>query len=350
MKKIVILSAFLSPFRSGAEACAEEVPLKLRDGYDFVIITAKMRSDLPKHDLLQGKIPVIRVGVGVGIIDKWLYPFLASHEAKNHNPDLIHAILETFAGLALLKCGKTCPNAKRILTCQTTNRKFLKGPIVRSPDAVTAISNHLADEVRKIGRDDVVVIPNGIDLFVFEEARKKYAKVPGSVLFVGRLEKMKGVDVLLRAFANVQTSSSTLTIVGEGSQRPALKALRDELGLKDRVTFAGYIPHEELPMHYAKAQVFCGLSRSEALGNVFLEAQAAGCAVVATNVGGIRDIVGSQHQIIESGDNEAATSAIQKALQQKVVLSDLSAFDWSPIAARYGKLYDIFLSRTSAAA
>jgi len=339
-KKIVILSAFLSPFRSGAEACAEEVPLKLRDGYDFVIITARMREDLPKHDLLQGKIPVVRVGFGIAAIDKWFYPFLGSREAKKHHPDVIHAILETFAGLALLKCAKTCPGAKRILTCQTTNRKFLKGPIVRSPDAVTAISNHLADEVRKLGRDDVVVIPNGINLFVFEEARKKYAKIPGSVLFVGRLEKMKGVDILLRAFANVQPSSTTLTIVGDGTQRAALEALRDELGLKDRVTFTGHLPYAEIPPMYARSQVFCGLSRSEALGNVFLEAQAAGCAIVATRTGGIADVVPSHNQLIEPNDVESATDAIQKALQQLPHNSDLRAFDWSPIADRYAALYE----------
>src|SRR3989344_3337020 len=150
MKKIVILSAFLTPFRSGAEACAEEVPLLLADQFDFTIVTARMRRNLPKKDMLRGKIPVIRVGVGVGWIDKWLYPFLAPLAVRRLKPDVVHAILETFAGLALVFCKAP----KKILTCQTTNRSFLKGFIVKSPDTATAISKALVSICKRLGRDD----------------------------------------------------------------------------------------------------------------------------------------------------------------------------------------------------
>lgn len=342
-KHVVILSAFLTPFRSGAEACAEEVPLALSSDFDFTIVTAKLRSDLPRADMLQGKIPVVRVGVGLPI-DKWLFPFLAPLAVRKLRPDIVHAVLETFAGLALA-CCRLVTSAKRILTCQTTNRTFLKGFIVRSADVVTVISNALKTIAHNLGRRDVTVIPNGIHVSMFHPQQK----VGGRVLFVGRLEKMKGVDVLLTAFAQLRITNNELRIVGDGAERKNLEALAEELGIADRVTFVGRVAPENIATEYEQAQIFCGLSRSEALGNVFLEAQAAGCAVVATNVGGIPDIVahGQTGLLVESDNVHAAAEAITKlfsdhALRQNLAeagMKNASRYDWSAVAGQYANLY-----------
>ena len=213
--RIVILSAFLTPFRSGAEACAEEVPLALKDQYDFTIVTARLKKSLPKKDMLHGTIPVVRVGFGfppprllrllgfseetalrrAGGFDKWFFPFLAPLAVRKLKPDIVHAVLETFAGLALVFC-KWTTKAKRMLTLQTTNRSFLKGFVVRSPDKVTAISSVLKEIALKLGRDDVTVIPNGINAAAIHESQLRHEKIPGRILFVGRLEPQKGVDIL----------------------------------------------------------------------------------------------------------------------------------------------------------
>ena len=342
--RIVILSAFLSPLRSGAEACAEEVPLALCDRYDFTIVTARMRRSLPRRDLLSGKIPVIRVGLGLSI-DKWLYPFLAPFAARSQKPIIIHAVLETFAGLALLLCRWVTPEAKRILTLQTTNRSFLKGPIVRSADKVTAISSALVSIAEGFGRKDVTKIPNGIPLALIGDAVRRNAKIQGRILFVGRLEKMKGVDTLLNAFAQLTVNNIQLRIVGDGSEQ-----LAQELKIADRVTFTGAIPSPRVYDEFAQAQIFCGLSRSEALGNVFLEAQAAGCAVVATRRGGIPDIVedGVTGLLVPSSDPAAAVEAIGKLLTDEGMrkrmadagLERARRYDWRVIAERYVALYE----------
>lgn len=353
-KKVVILSAFLSPFRSGAEACAEEVPLRLQDQYDFTIITARLRKDLPHLDRLPSGVRVWRVGIGSSI-DKWLYPFLAAKAAKALQPDIVHAVLETFAGLALHFCRRKVPNAKRILTCQTTNRSFLKGMIVRSPDKVTVISSALQSIVKDLGREDAVVIPNGIDTKMFEGT---LTKIPGRILFVGRLEKMKGIDVLLRAFAQLKipqqhpsSGAAHVRIVGHGSQRQSLEQLSRDLGISDRVVFVGRIDPSAIASEYMQAEIFCGLSRSEALGNVFLEAQAAGCAVVASNVGGIPDIVkdGETGLLIPPDDIEAATKALERLLSDKDLCQKLAAngqknangYDWLRIAKMYAEVYSL---------
>lgn len=351
MIRVVILSAFASPLRSGAEACAEEVAARVQHDVEVTIITARMRKDLPHIDRLSSGVRVWRVGVGSSI-DKWLYPFLAPFAARALKPEVIHGVLETFAGLALYCCGWIIPSAQRLLTLQTTNRSFLKGMIVRSPHRVVAISNALKHIASSLGRNDVVVLPNGIDYAAIRTACSNHAKIPGRILYVGRLEKMKGIDVLIAAYARLKMTASSpvhLRIVGDGSQRQNLEALVTKLNLTNDVTFAGRVPPEHIAAEFAQATIFCGLSRSEALGNVFLEAQAAGCAVVATHVGGIPDIV--EHEktgiLVPVDDENAAATALQPLLKNASLCQKLGdagvhhaqSFDWQNIAAKYLDIY-----------
>lgn len=344
MKKLVILSAFLSPYRSGAEAMVEEVAIRLSDQYDITIVTARLSRTLKKRDMLGKNVKIIRVGFGISF-DKWLYPFLAPIALGRLKPDIIHAVLETFAGLALWFCR--C-NAKKVLTLQTTNRSFLKGMIVRYPDVVTAISTDLQKTAASLGRPDALLIPNGLDLTAIRVACQKNAKDSGRVLFVGRLESMKGIDTLLKAFAKAVKGldpSVHLRIVGGGSLLHSLQGLARELDIDHRVRFTGFIAGSELFTEYAKASVFVGLSRSEALGNVFLESQAAGCAVVASNVGGIPDIVLDEQTgiLVSPDDIDAAAAAIRRVLTDAPLRARLSiaaqknaaAYGWDGVAKRY---------------
>jgi len=348
MKKLVILSTFLSPYRSGAEAMVEEVSVRLADDFDITIVTARLSRTLKKRDMLGDNVKIIRVGFGFSF-DKWLYPFLAPMTLGSLKPDILHAVLETFAGLALYVCR--C-HALKILTLQTTNRTFLKGMIVRYPDIVTAISTDLVRIAEDFGRRNIVLIPNGIDLTGIKAARQKIPKDSGRVLFVGRLEPMKGVDTLLKAFAKAVKGldpSVHLRIVGGGSLLHSLQMLSRELEIDHRVRFTGYIAGSELFTEYAKAEIFVGLSRSEALGNVFLEAQAAGCAVLATNVGGIPDIVHDQVTgiLIPVDDVDAAAGALRRLLGDLPLRARLSIaahknaekYDWDGVAKRYGEVY-----------
>ena len=342
-KKIVILSAFLSPLRSGAEACAEEVPLALKDQFDFTIVTARMRRDLPRADMLKGSIPVVRIGLGC-TLDKWLFPFLAPIAVRKLQPDVVHAVLETFAGLALVFCN----SSHKILTCQTTNRSFLKSTIVRNPQKITVISNALMNTVRRLGRKDAKLISNGIDLQSLNAARESTQKVAGRALFVGRIEKQKGIDTLLRAFAELPLGAH-LRIVGDGAEYSALQKLTSRLGITDRVEFVGRVEPYQIAKEYAAAEVFCGLSRSEALGNVFLEAQAAGCAVIGTRVGGIPDIIEDDKTglLVDADNVSDAVVALQKVLSDKTLRAKLAKagsahaqnFSWETIASQYAKLY-----------
>lgn len=353
-QRIVILSVFASPFRSGAEACAEEVARELKDRFDIVLVTARLRRDLPKSSVLPSGVPVLRLGVGFGI-DKWLFPFLAPVAAAKLKPRIVHAILESYAGMAMVFCAFVLRKAKRILTCQSTNTKLFLRLQHAMADQVTAISSVLVERARALGRPDVSKIPNGIPLSLIEQLRSEERRVPGRLVFAGRLEQVKGIDTLLDAFALIADHfpAAHLRIVGDGSQRKALQDRHPLLVEGGRVTFVGALSPSGVLREMLRAEIFCGLSRSEALGNVFLEAQACGCAVLATNVGGIPDIVldGKTGLLIQSDHKQVAAAALERLLQDAELRSHLTEaamlhaqqYDWGIIAGRYGVLYEQLL-------
>lgn len=156
-------------------------------------------------------------------MDKWLFPFLAPFAVAELRPQFIHAVLESYAGLAMVIC-RFCAPVPTILTCQSTNTSFLLRLMHRHATRVTCISEVLKQRAATLGREDAILIPNGIDEKAIHSACVRTAKIPGRVLFVGRLEQMKGVDVLIQAFAT-QPANTQLHIVGAGSQRKPLEAL-----------------------------------------------------------------------------------------------------------------------------
>jgi glycosyltransferase involved in cell wall biosynthesis len=343
---VVILSAFATPFRSGAEACSEEVAALLKDEFEITVVTSRLRRNLPTEDTLPSGVRLVRVGLGLPF-DKWLFPVLGALKVRHMKPQIVHAVLESFAGMALVLCQYLAPTSKRILTCQSTNTSLLLRPMHTAAHRMTAISRVLIERAKKYGREDVTLIPNGMHVAVFEAAREKYHKVPGCILFVGRLEHMKGVDTLLKAVRSVPEAH--LHIVGDGSQKKRHEKLAAQLGLHTRVSFAGRLTGEPLLKEYTEAEIFCGLSRSEALGNVFLEAQAAGCAVVATNVDGIPDIVKHDETgLLVAPDAPDETAAILHSLLKDPALrhrlsmnavQHVKAYDWSVIAPKYAEVY-----------
>jgi glycosyltransferase involved in cell wall biosynthesis len=139
------------------------------------------------------------------------------------------------------------------------------------------------------------------------------------VLNVGTFEHKKGQDVLLEAFARIQPDFPDLRLVLVGRSTPFLDKLREvasRLGLGDRVLFLADIPHERIAPLYANAAVFCLPSRAEPFGIVILEAALFGLPVVATNVGGIAEIVrtGQDGTLVVADDPVALATALRGVL------------------------------------
>ncbi|SMY06880.1 glycosyltransferase [Flavimaricola marinus] len=144
-------------------------------------------------------------------------------------------------------------------------------------------------------------------------------KPPGQdLLFVGRLAAVKGVPVLFEALAEARTSlpNLRLTLIGDGLDRPALETLAKSMGLSDAITFAGYKNQTEVAEALAKADLLVLPSFAEGVPVVLMEAMAAGKPVVATQVGGVGELVDSGHtgHLVPPGDGRALAKAIRDSL------------------------------------
>ena len=181
-----------------------------------------------------------------------------------------------------------------------------------SIDSADAVVVSTVDEQQDIARlykkslNTISVINAGVDPDLFKPSIQSKAreclgiKEKHIVLYVGRIEPLKGVDILMKAFSLMGNNADTrLVIVGgnvnQTSEISKLKLLSKELSINDKVTFTGAVNHRELPLYYNATDVFALPSYYESFGLVALEAMACGKPVVASRVGGLKTLV--QHGV-----------------------------------------------------
>ncbi len=162
------------------------------------------------------------------------------------------------------------------------------------------------------------VIPNGVDVGEFEKVKTEKSSYP-SILFVGRLDAVKGVDILLRAFKSLIASGdreSRLRIVGYGFEENNLKQLAQSLGITEQVDFLGKVTGSDLMALYKSSWVFVLPSWSEGHPLTLLEAWAACLPVVATDVGDVARYVidGKNGRLVSAGDVSRLAQAIAQVL------------------------------------
>jgi D-inositol-3-phosphate glycosyltransferase len=175
------------------------------------------------------------------------------------------------------------------------------------------------------------------------------------LLFVGRIQPLKGPDVAVRALAELGRPDTQLVIVGGasgeagGHEASRIRALVDELGLSDRVHFVDPQPHHILSTYYRAADIVLVPSRSESFGLVALEAAACGIPVVASAVGGLLSLVDDHvtGRLIEGRDPSQYARAVATILDDDALRRSMSraaverarSYTWSFAAARLRRLY-----------
>jgi glycosyltransferase involved in cell wall biosynthesis len=227
-------------------------------------------------------------------------------------------------------------------------------------DKLVVLSNNLAEDSKNIGilQKKVCVIPNGVNFNQFSpdvdgtEIRKKLniSNNEKIILFVGRLSLVKRIDVLIDVTKKLSKEGLRVktVIVGDGEYRDYYYKLAQSC---NDIIFISSVPHSEIQKYYAMADVFMLPSLSEGLPNVLLEVAACAKPIVATNTGGISDIVihGKTGFLVEQGDINSFIEFIKLILNDEELSKRLgnnaykyvkSKFDWSVIVKSYTKMYE----------
>ena len=216
-----------------------------------------------------------------------------------------------------------------------------------------------------MARVDTVTIP-------FGAAAKNQASIHPStrnasdgfeLLFVGRLVQRKGVDVLLRAVKLIENDSRLhLRIVGGGPDLDKLKSLAAELGLSGKVTFDGVVTPERIDELFRQCDalvlpaIITETGDTEGLGVVLIEAMGYGKPVIASDAGGIVDIVkdGDTGLLVPAGDPPALAAAITRAMDDPAAMQTLAkrgatfadqAFGWPAIVGQLMTVYETAVKR-----
>jgi D-inositol-3-phosphate glycosyltransferase len=287
---------------------------------------------------------------------------VAGHRLK-HDLDL--PLVSTFHTLARVKAETGDAEPER--------RVRAEADVIGCSDAILASCRAEAEQlVRLYGADPsrIELVPPGVDHAFFSPGDRLGARGAlahlrlgqGPVLlFVGRIQPLKGLDVAVRALAALRRPDATLVVVGgaSGAGGPGEVArihdLVDELGLRAQVRLVEPQPHHLLSTYYRAADVCVVPSRSESFGLVALEAAACGTPVVAAAVGGLRTLVddGRTGFLVERRDPDAFAERMGQLLDDDALARSMGTaatarargYTWSTAAARLRRVYADLTSR-----
>ncbi len=265
-------------------------------------------------------------------------------------------LVSTFHTLARVKAEACDPEPERRVQAETE--------VIGCSDVILANSPTEAAQLRDLyGADPsrIEVVPPGVDHAFFSPGDRRGARAALGLgdhpvlLFVGRVQPLKGLDVAVAALAELGDPPAVLVAVGgpSGADGPAemarVQRLAEHLGVDDRVRFVPPQPHHLLSTYYRAADVTIVPSRSESFGLVALESAACGTPVVAADVGGLRTRVrhGATGVLVDERDPCRYAAHVEAILHEPGLAERLSndaavlarGYTWSTTAARLRRLY-----------
>ena len=390
-KRILIFSLSYYPKHiGGAEVALKEITDRLpSDQYEFHVVCNRYDRTLPRQELV-GKVMVHRIGfttINPTMSDlrkfplhlckltyQWQAYYAAKTLHKKYQFDAIWAMMAHSCGVPAARFKAKFPNVPYILTLQEGDppeyiehkmRHFGKQftDAFTKADVIQSISTFLQRWAVKMGATGrLVFIPNAVDIKKFKQAyapeeieavRAELGLTPTDVALVttSRLVPKNAVDDVIRAIA-LLPSSVKFIVFGVGPEEEKFKQLITELGVNDRVQLRGQISHDVMPKYLHACDIFIRPSRSEGMGNSFLEAMVAGLPVIATQEGGIADFLfdeklnpdkGTTGWAVPINSPRAIKVAVEDILTRPDKVSEvvtramtmaITGYDWDIIAAR----------------
>ena len=348
-----------------------------QSGHDVRVITSGFR-DLPEYEKLDGfevyRVPVLRKSADVcGVHEMFTFVLSASiyglRFVKKFRPDMVHVFFGIPSGPVayLLKKAYDLPYVI-FLGGRDVPRPHPDPPLYRliygilipaiksiwgNARAVVACSNGLKELALKTDSSARIhVIPDGVDLSRFHPVERNVNSERLRILTIGRLIPRKGFDYLIRSLPEIMRTTRRdffVEIVGDGPLRAELTRLTEQLGVTDKVIFAGTVPYERLDEKYKQADIFVLSSLAEGMPLVVLEAMASGLPIIASGVQGIEDLVqeGVNGHLFPPGDYRSLSRHLADVINNDSARPEMGKksaqivqkYDWSSIAEQYLNIY-----------
>lgn len=293
-----------APGLGGAEISLGNLLAALDPGIDVTLLTVR-------EEIAAALAPP---GARVEVAPVWRHPAALARL----RPDVLHANLcVPWACATGLAAGLALPRARVVAVEQLPLRTVSLPVLLRTRALALRLDAHVAvgeasarrvEDFYALGRGSLRAIPNFVPDVALPPPPPRPPGAPYVIGSVGRLDPVKGYDLLLRALAALPDAH--LVVLGEGAARPALAALAADLGVADRVELAGW--HARPRLRLPELDVFCLPSRSEGFPLSVVEAMLAGLPVVATRVGSVAEAVadGRTGLLVDPGDVAGLTAAL----------------------------------------
>lgn len=290
------------------------------------------------------------------LIPFFMFSFFLKGLEVGKSCDLIHAHW-TISGLIALLVGKWYKKPI-VLTVHGSdinvlNKKyFLKLVnrfILSRMDAVIAVSPTLKKRIEEMGvpQEKLSYISNGVDTGEFYPAPVDFP-IPKRILWVGRMSKEKGLDVLIKAMKEIlrEVPQAQLTLVGDGPEREVIEQMIEEYHLTRHIYLEGFQSHREVSKYFRESHIFVLPSIREGFPLVILEALASGLPCVASNVGGVKVVIeeGLNGYLVSPSNAEELSRKVVKLLKSVAVVKKMGERAREKIVAHYS--WDKIADRT----
>lgn len=243
---------------------------------------------------------------------------------RKHQPDLLHAhyasgygLLGALSGFQPFVLSAWGSDVIHFPTISPLHRWMIRF-VLKKARRVLSTSRFMAGYIEQLAGINPDITPFGVDTQVF---RPMNLKKDGNTLVIGTIKKMKpeySLHTLIKAFQQVQQmlpdQPMCLRLIGDGTERGRLEELVQKSGLSSFVDFTGYQPYTQIAEYHNSLDVYVNVSLAESFGVSVLEASACGRPVVASDVGGLREVVQQGHTgyLVGTGNSEATAQAIYK--------------------------------------